>query len=54
VATCRHCDHQADLDLAALIESGHGDTPLIALPLRCAACAGRGHTISVLGTPYRW
>jgi hypothetical protein len=53
IATCKHCDHNVKLDLAALIEAGHGDTPLIHLPLRCKECNQRGHVITVLGNPYR-
>jgi len=34
-AWCRKCQHTVRLDLAALIANGHGDEPLIHLPLRC-------------------
>ena len=36
--TCRHCRHQDDADLPALIDSGRGDVPLIRLRWRCAQC----------------
>jgi len=34
-AWCRACQHTVRLDLPALIAGGHGDVPLIHLPLRC-------------------
>jgi hypothetical protein len=40
---CLGCDHIVELDLAALIAGGHGDTPLTRLPLRCTACGSTGH-----------
>jgi len=46
-AICANCDRIVDLDLAALIAAGLGDVPLVRLPLCCAACGYRGHTISV-------
>jgi len=51
-AICTGCGRIADLDLAALVAAGHGDVPLIRLPLRCAACGHRGHHISVSGRAY--
>jgi hypothetical protein len=48
-AYCIHCGHSAPLDLAALIEAGLGDRPLLYLPLRCDACRGTGHRIVVHG-----
>lgn len=54
VVTCKHCDHDAALDLAALVADGYGDIPLVELPLRCRACGLAGHAISILGSPYRW
>ena len=50
-AICRSCDRIVDLDLAALIDAGLGDVPLICLPLRCVGCGHRGHTISVGSQP---
>jgi DNA-directed RNA polymerase subunit N (RpoN/RPB10) len=46
-AHCRQCRRMIVLDLRALIASGHGDVPLIELPLRCTACGSRGHGIIV-------
>ena len=34
-AWCRACQHTVLLDLQALVAGGHGDVPLIHLPLRC-------------------
>jgi hypothetical protein len=34
-AWCRACQHTVRLDLPALVGGGHGDVPLIQLPLRC-------------------
>ena len=34
-AWCRACQHTVRLDLAGLVDGGHGDVPLIHLPLRC-------------------
>jgi hypothetical protein len=34
-AWCRACQHTVRLDLPALVADGHGDVPLIHLPLRC-------------------
>ena len=48
-AYCKHCTHGAQLDLPALIEAGHGDTPLLELPLRCEQCREVGHTVVVSG-----
>jgi hypothetical protein len=47
---CRHCQHSAPLDLAGMAEAGeagHGDTPLIELPLRCDRCGAIAYRISV-------
>jgi hypothetical protein len=46
------CDHWQELDLAALVAAGLGDTPLIQLPLRCSACDGAGPQIKVSGRSY--
>ena len=35
---CNSCRHQADADLQAIVESGHGDMPLIELRFRCSQC----------------
>lgn len=48
-AACRHCGRVVPLDLAAIITGGHGDTPLIDLPLRCTGCDRTGHSIIVSG-----
>jgi hypothetical protein len=50
-AYCRHCrdPRYRTLDLQKLIDHGHGDTPLIELPLRCVDCGKRGHGIVVSG-----
>jgi hypothetical protein len=37
---CKRCQHQAEADLQALIDSGRGDTPLVHLPFRCR-CGSR-------------
>jgi hypothetical protein len=36
--TCWSCKHQRDADLPGLIAAGRGDTPLVHLRWRCAAC----------------
>ena len=36
--TCWSCRHQCDADLAALIDAGRGDVPLIQLRWRCSQC----------------
>jgi hypothetical protein len=41
VLTCRSCFHQRDADLAALIDAGRGDMPLVDLRWRCARCGHR-------------
>lgn len=54
-ASCRHCGRVVHLDLPAIIAAGHGDTALIALPLRCTRCGRTGHGIIVSGwldSPY--
>jgi len=38
VLTCWSCRHQRDADLAALIDAGRGDVPLIQLRWRCSRC----------------
>jgi hypothetical protein len=48
-AYCKHCTHAAPLDFSALILAGHGDTPLLELPLRCERCREFGHTVVVSG-----
>jgi hypothetical protein len=50
-AYCKHCrsPRYRTLDLQKLIDQGHGDTPLIELPLRCIECGKRGHGIVVSG-----
>jgi len=40
----------AQLDLTALVASGHGDAPLVHLPLRGAA----GHQVVVSGQSMAW
>jgi hypothetical protein len=45
-------DRWAELDLAALVAAGHGDVPLIRLPLRSSACGRTGHQIKVSGRSY--
>ena len=39
--TCWSCKHRRDADLAGLIAAGRGDTPLVQLRWRCAACGSR-------------
>jgi hypothetical protein len=51
-AYCRHCSNKAPLDLEALIQAGHGDTPLLELPLRCSECRRLGHTVLVSGRQF--
>jgi hypothetical protein len=51
-AVCTACDHWAVLDLPALVAAGHGDVPLVHLPLRCAACGAVGHRVVVSGQSY--
>jgi hypothetical protein len=38
---CKACHHQKAADLAALIEAGCGDVPLIRLRFRCGVCRSR-------------
>lgn len=47
-ATCP-CGHAAEIDLAALIASGRGDTPLPSLRLVCRACGSRDGRVVVSG-----
>jgi hypothetical protein len=49
---CAPCNRPARLDLEAVIAAGHGDTPLIKLPLRCSVCGGAACSISVSGSPH--
>jgi hypothetical protein len=51
-ALCRHCSNRAPLDLAALIRAGHGDTPLLELPLRCSRRREPGHEVIVTGRSF--
>lgn len=51
-AACRACDRIARLDLDGLIRSGHGDRPLIHLPLRCSGCGSQDCRIIVSGRSY--
>jgi hypothetical protein len=51
-AYCAHCANRAPLDLAQLIQAGHGDTPLLELPLRCTRCRRFGHTVLVSGQSF--
>ena len=37
---CKACRHQANADLARLVDSGRGDVPLRELRFRCASCRG--------------
>lgn len=49
-AICDACDHDRELDLNDLIARGHGDTALLALPLRCA-CGAAQFRMVVSGSP---
>jgi hypothetical protein len=51
--TCWSCKHQRDADLAGLIAAGRGDTPLVQLCWRCAACGGRVCTSHARVVPWR-
>jgi hypothetical protein len=51
-AFCASCNRHLQLDLAALVASGHGDTPLVKLPLSCSQCGRSGHKITVEGQSY--
>lgn len=51
-AICNACDHWAELDLSALVAAGHGNVPLIRLPLRCGGCGAIGHRVVVSGQSY--
>jgi hypothetical protein len=44
-AICKHCQHDARLDLPALIAAGLANAPLLELPLRCSKCDEQGHSI---------
>jgi hypothetical protein len=35
---CKSCRHQADADLQALVDAGHGDVPLPELRFRYSRC----------------
>ena len=48
---CKACHHAADADLQALIDSGHGDVPLIKLRFRCAKCGSRRTDAVVMAKP---
>jgi hypothetical protein len=51
-AFCVPCIRPALLDIAAPIAAGHGDTPLVKLPLRCSQCGQPTHSIMVSGKSY--
>jgi hypothetical protein len=53
-AVCRDpaCGHWQELDLAAIVAAGHGNVPLIHLPLRYSLCGSTGHEIKVSGRSY--
>jgi hypothetical protein len=51
-AYCKHCSNRTTLDLPGLIRAGHGDTPLLDLPLRCAQCRRFGHEVVVSGRTF--
>jgi hypothetical protein len=36
--SCRASQRQRDADLQALVDAGHGDTPLVQLRWRCSEC----------------
>jgi hypothetical protein len=38
---CKACRHAKDADLAALIEAGRGDVPLVRPHWRCGNCGSR-------------
>jgi hypothetical protein len=48
------CNYRAQLDLTALVAAGHGDVPLVQLPLHCAACGAVGHRVFVSGQSMAW
>jgi hypothetical protein len=52
-AICKRCNHDARLDLAALIAAGLEHMPLRELPLRCTRCGEQGHSIIVAGRGVR-
>jgi hypothetical protein len=35
---CNSCRHQADADLPAIVDAGHGDVPLTEPRFRCSQC----------------
>jgi hypothetical protein len=51
-AMCKHCSNRATLDLETLIRAGHGDKPLLELPLRCSRCREFGHQVVVSGRSF--
>jgi hypothetical protein len=51
---CKACHHQANADLQASIDSGHGDTPLIRLRYRCGNCAGTDWVVTNSYSPQPW
>jgi hypothetical protein len=38
---CKACRHQREADLQVLVDSGHGDVPLIKLRFWCSNCGSR-------------
>ena len=53
-AVCPQCDRLKELDLAAIVEGGQGDFPLIHLPLRYSACGQTGHQSKSAATLTGW
>lgn len=49
---CRACLHRAYADMQALVDVGHGDTPLIQLKFKCSACGSDDIGRVVTGTRY--
>jgi hypothetical protein len=41
--SCRACQRQRDADLQALVDTGHGDVPLVELRWRCSG----GHSARI-------
>jgi hypothetical protein len=50
---CKSCHHAKDADLAALIEAGKGDVPLVRMRWRCGNCGSRVTEFIVAGSHMR-
>jgi hypothetical protein len=47
---CKACQRQGFADLAAVVETGRGDVPLVRLRWRCSGCHTSRHTDFVVSS----